>query len=106
MGMTIIEKILANHSKHDTVRPGEIVEISIDARVARDYFGGPNVVKHIEEHGLPIDDVSKTFFTFDTNPTGSDIKYATNQQICRKFAHRHGNKDLRYKQWYRYTHFD
>ena len=91
MGMTIIEKILANHSKHDTVRPGEIVEISIDARVARD-FGGPNVVKHIEEHGLPIDDVSKTFFTFDTNPTGSDIKYATNQQICRKFAHRHGIK--------------
>ena len=91
MGQTIIEKILANHSKYDQVKPGQIVEITIDTRVARD-FGGPNVVKHIEEHGLPIDDPLKTFFTFDTNPTGSDPKYATNQHICRKFARKHGIK--------------
>ncbi len=89
MGMTIIEKIFANHSKFDEVKPGQIIDITIDTRVARD-FGGPNVVKHIEEHGLTIDDPKKTFFTFDTNPTGSDPKYATNQHICRKFARKHG----------------
>ena len=89
--MTIVEKILANHSKFDTVNPGQIIDVSIDARVARD-FGGPNVVKHFEEKGLTIDDVSKTFFTFDTNPTGSDMKYAVNQQICRKFARKNGVK--------------
>ncbi len=91
MGQTIIEKILASHSKYDQVKPGQIIEITIDTRVARD-FGGPNVVKHIEDNGLPIDDTKKTFFTFDTNPTGSDPKYATNQQICRKFARSHGIK--------------
>ncbi len=91
MGQTIIEKIFASHSKYDEVKPGQIIEITIDTRVARD-FGGPNVVKHIEEHNLPIDDPSKTFFTFDTNPTGSDPKYATNQHICRKFARKHGIK--------------
>jgi 3-isopropylmalate/(R)-2-methylmalate dehydratase large subunit len=83
--MTIIEKILANHSKHQIVKPGDIIDIEIDARVARD-FGGANVVKHLTDNNLPIDDHTKTFFTFDTNPTGSDQKYAANQQKCRVFA--------------------
>ena len=91
MGLTLLEKIIANHSKHDVVKPNDIVDIEIDARAARD-FGGPNVVKNIEEYGLEIDDVSKTFFTFDTNPTGSDQKYAVNQQIVRVFARKHGIK--------------
>ncbi|MBT6688108.1 MAG: 3-isopropylmalate dehydratase large subunit [Bacteroidetes bacterium] len=89
MGLTLIEKIIANHSKHDVVKPGNIVDVEIDARAARD-FGGPNVVKNIQDNNLPIDDVSKTFFTFDTNPTGSDQKYAINQQIVRMFAREHG----------------
>jgi 3-isopropylmalate/(R)-2-methylmalate dehydratase large subunit len=85
MGMTLVEKILANHSKYNTVKPGENIDIQIDARVARD-FGGANVVKNIKDNGLNIDDPSKTFFTFDCNPTGSDQKYAVNQHICRLFA--------------------
>ncbi len=89
--MNIIEKIIASHSDKAKVVPGDIVDIKIDARVARD-FGGPNVVKNIEKYGLDIDDVSKTFFTFDTNPTGSDQKYAANQQLIRIFARRHGIK--------------
>ncbi|MCF8369369.1 MAG: 3-isopropylmalate dehydratase large subunit [Bacteroidales bacterium] len=89
--MTIIEKIIAKHSKFDKVKPGDIVDIEIDARVARD-FGGANVIKHIEDNNLKIDDVKKTFFTFDTNPTGSDQKYAANQHIIRQFARKHGIK--------------
>jgi len=38
------EKILAMHSGKDKVKPGDIVDVEIDVRVARD-FGGPNVVK-------------------------------------------------------------
>jgi len=91
MIMNIIEKIIASHSNKNFVKPGEIVDIEIDARVARD-FGGPNVVKNLEDNKLSIDDVSKTFFTFDTNPTGSDQKYAINQHIVRTFARKHGIK--------------
>ena len=91
MGMTIVEKILANHSKYNVVKPEEIVDVEIDARVARD-FGGPNVVKHFEKNNLTIHDTSKTFFTFDTNPTGSDMKYAVNQQVCRLFARKNNVK--------------
>ncbi|NOX84919.1 MAG: homoaconitate hydratase family protein [Chlorobi bacterium] len=89
--MNIIEKIIASHSGKDKVKPGEIVDIEIDARVARD-FGGPNVIKNIEENALEIDDPAKTFFTLDTNPTGSDQKYAVNQQIIRIFARKHNIK--------------
>jgi homoaconitate hydratase family protein/3-isopropylmalate dehydratase small subunit len=91
MGMTITEKIIASHSRYDTVKPGEIIDISIDARVARD-FGGANVVKNLRDYGLSVDDPAKTLFTFDCNPTGSDQKYAVNQHICRQFAR---NNDIR-----------
>ena len=89
MAMTMLEKILANHSKYEEVKPGDIVDIEIDARIARD-FGGANVVKNINDFGLEIDDPEKTLFTFDCNPTGSDQKYAVNQHICRLFARNHG----------------
>ena len=89
--MTIIEKILANHSKAVAVKPGDILDVEIDARVARD-FGGANVVKNIRDNGLGIDDPGKTFFTFDCNPTGSDQKYTANQQFCRVFAREFGIK--------------
>jgi 3-isopropylmalate dehydratase small subunit len=85
MGMNLIEKILAAHSTHAFVKPDDIVDVSIDARVARD-FGGANVVKNIRDFGLGINDPSRTLFTFDCNPTGSDQKYAVNQHICRLFA--------------------
>jgi homoaconitate hydratase family protein/3-isopropylmalate dehydratase small subunit len=91
MAMTLLEKILAAHSKYDVVHPGEIVDIEIDSRVARD-FGGANVVRNLNDFGLTIKDPEKTFFTFDCNPTGSDQKYAVNQHTCRLFAREHGIK--------------
>jgi len=89
MGHTLVEKILAAHCDKKRLKPGDIIDVIIDARVARD-FGGANVVKNIEDNNLDIHDPSKTFFTFDCNPTGSDQKYAANQQICRKFARKEG----------------
>lgn len=83
--MTIIEKIIANHSSQETVKPGDIVDVFIDARAARD-FGGANVVENILNNGLSVHDATRTFFTFDCNPGGSDQKYAANQHFCRLFA--------------------
>jgi homoaconitate hydratase family protein/3-isopropylmalate dehydratase small subunit len=90
MGKTIVEKILGAHAKKE-VSVGQNVDVLIDARLARD-FGGANVVKNIRDNGLGIDDPSKTFFTLDCNPGGSDQKYAANQQICRMFAREKGIK--------------
>lgn len=89
MAMTMLEKILTRHLKYDSVKPGEIVDVEIDARVARD-FGGANVIKNLKDAHLTIDDPAKTYFTFDCNPTGSDQKYAVNQHICRIYARENG----------------
>ena len=84
MGKTMIQKIFEKHSEIEA-KVGEIIDIGIDVRVARD-FGGANVVKNLEENNLSLDDPTKTFFTFDCNPGGCDQKYAANQQICRVYA--------------------
>lgn len=84
-GMTIIEKILASHAGKTMVKPGEIVDVTIDVRLARD-FGGAGVIKNLQSNSLVIEDPNRTFFTFDCNPTGSDQQYAANQQKCRVYA--------------------
>jgi len=80
---------MAEHSGHEFVKPGDIVDIKIDARAARD-FGGANVVKKIRDLNLTLDNPERTLFTFDCNPTGSDQKYAANQHACRLFAREYG----------------
>ncbi len=90
MGATLIEKIISQHAGREA-KAGDIVDVTIDARLARD-FGGANVVKNIEDFGLGIDDPAATFFTFDCNPTGSDQRYAANQQRIRLFAADQGIK--------------
>jgi 3-isopropylmalate dehydratase small subunit len=88
VGKTIIEKIIGEHAGQE-VAPGDIVDVTIDVRAARD-FGGANVVKNLRDNALPVADPSRTVFTFDCNPGGSDQKYATNQQVCREFARGEG----------------
>jgi 3-isopropylmalate dehydratase small subunit len=89
VGLTLIEKIIADHCDRDVVRPGDTVDMRVDIRAARD-FGGANVVKNLRQAGLGVEDAAKTLFTFDCNPGGSDQGYAANQQICRVFARETG----------------
>jgi len=89
--MTIIEKILASHSNQPTVKPGDIIDVFIDTRAARD-FGGANVVKNLIDNGLTIANADNTVFTFDCNPGGSDQKYAANQHFCRLYARQNNIK--------------
>ncbi len=95
--MNLIEKILANHSNQKVVKPGDIIDVHIDTRAARD-FGGANVVKNLIDNNLKIADPAKTFFTFDCNPGGSDQKYAANQHYCRLYARENNIKiyDINY----------
>ncbi|MBC7128471.1 MAG: 3-isopropylmalate dehydratase large subunit [Thermoplasmatales archaeon] len=89
---TIIEKIFQNHTG-DRVEVGETIWLEIDLRTARD-FAGANVVKNLIENygGNYVNNASKTFFTFDCNAPANTIEYATNHQICRKFARENGIK--------------
>jgi 3-isopropylmalate/(R)-2-methylmalate dehydratase large subunit len=89
--LTIIEKIFAAHSGRSKVDPGDVIWLNIDYRSARD-FGGPNVVEQLESHFRenPIEDVARTYFTFDTNAPANTTGYADNQHRCRLFARKWG----------------
>jgi len=91
-GKTIIEKIIQAHSQ-EAVEPGKIVWMDLDVRTARD-FAGANVVQNFRNHygDAPVDDVSKTFFTFDCVVPANNIPYANNQHICRLWAREKGIK--------------
>ena len=69
--MTLLEKIIAAHSDKESVRTGDIVDIRIDVRVARD-FGGANVVKHLRDNMLTVNDPEKTDRQHDGNADGND----------------------------------
>ena len=88
MGLSLIEKIIANHCDQEVV-PGATVDMRVDVRAARD-FGGANVVKNLQAAGLEVADPASTLFTFDCNPGGSDQGYAANQQYCREYARETG----------------
>lgn len=92
MSGTMIEEIVRRHTDQD-VEPGQVIWIDLDVRSARD-FGGANVVKNFERWypDERVEDPSKTFFTFDCVVPPKNHQYATNQQICRVFARRHGIK--------------
>ncbi|MFH1862577.1 MAG: homoaconitate hydratase family protein, partial [bacterium] len=73
MPKTVIEKIIAAHGGGDA-QPGAIVWLDIDYRSARD-FGGANVVANLRANYPqdPVGDVSRTYFTFDTNAPANTI---------------------------------
>jgi len=89
MGKSILEKVFAKHTDDPSkVIPGKTIWLDIDIRSARD-FGGANVVKHLQReypNERKIDDIAKTYFTFDCVSPANTIPYAENQQIARTFA--------------------
>ncbi|MCD4652954.1 homoaconitate hydratase family protein, partial [bacterium] len=92
MGRTVIEKIIAMHSREE-VKPGAVVWLDLDVRSARD-FAGANVVGNFRRYypGENVDDPKRTFFTFDCNAPANTIPYANNQMRCREFAIEQGIK--------------
>ncbi|MCD6595498.1 homoaconitate hydratase family protein [bacterium] len=87
MGNTMVEKIFLSHSNKREISPGDVIWLDIDIRSARD-FGGPNVVKNLQNYfpENPVIDKTRTVFTFDTVAPANNIPYAINQQLVRNYA--------------------
>lgn len=87
MGMTIIQKIIAQASGNEEVAVGDKVWCAIDLAAMRD-FGGPNVVLDYREAfgDRPVHDPAKVAITFDLHLPARDAKVATNQRLLREFA--------------------
>jgi len=77
MGMNAIEKILANHSEQDVVRPGDVVMVDIDVTVQFDY-ARPDVLK--------IADPEKVVLLHDHVVPSPTVGAANNAKRMREFV--------------------
>lgn len=94
MGMTITEKILADHCGKKYVEPGEIVEASIDLALANDVTA-PLSIEEFERLGAEkVFDPEKIVFVLDHFTPNKDIMAAENCKRIREFSKRMGIRYL------------
>ncbi len=86
MGMTITEKILAAHAGLDSVEPGQLINVRVDAALAND-ITAPVAIKEFEK--IKVDkvfDKDKIILVPDHFTPNKDIKSAEQAKILREFA--------------------
>jgi 3-isopropylmalate/(R)-2-methylmalate dehydratase large subunit len=92
MPQTITEKILAAHAGRESVAPGELVTAQIDMALAND-ITAPIAIELFEKSQTPsVFDPEKIALVPDHFVPNKDIRSATQVQIMRGFAKKHGIK--------------
>ena len=84
MGMNAVEKILANHSTQDVVRPGDVVTVDVDVAVSFD--GAKSYIKHVHNPDMLV-------MTHDHVVPSPDLTAANNAKEMRAFVERFGVKN-------------
>jgi 3-isopropylmalate/(R)-2-methylmalate dehydratase large subunit len=96
MGMTITEKIMANHAGRTTVTPGENIWCDIDVLMTHDVCGPGTIGVFEEEFGkdAKVYDPEKVIIIPDHYIFTADPKAHRNIAILRDFAKRQGIKNF------------
>jgi 3-isopropylmalate/(R)-2-methylmalate dehydratase large subunit len=84
MGMNAIERILANHSSQDVVKPGDVVVVDVDVAVQFD-GARPDVLR--------INDPDKVVLLHDHMVPSPTVQAANNAKRMREFVERFGVKN-------------
>ncbi len=86
MGMTMTQKILADHAGLDSVKAGQFIEAKLDAVLAND-ITGPVAIKNLPEMGADkVFDKDRVFLVPDHFTPNKDIKAAEQCKVVREFA--------------------
>ena len=90
MGMTMTQKILAAHSGHDKVVPGQLIDADLDMVLGND-ITAPIAINELEKAGLDtLFSKEKITLVMDHFTPNKDIKAAEQCKQCRDFAQKHG----------------
>ena len=88
MGQTLAEKILAEHAGVSQVKPGEIVEASIDVAMSHEMLG-TRVIPHVEAAGIQrLWDPNRVVVMLDHWAPAPTVEAATIHQRIRRFIQR------------------
>ncbi len=90
MGMTITEKILADHAGVSAVRPGDLVQVRVDAAFSHDVTA-PLALETFHRIGVPrVYDREKVILVADHFVPNKDIQTAQQVKKMREFAREQG----------------
>ncbi len=89
MGMTITEKILADHAGKREVKPGDLITAKIDLAMANDVTA-PLAIKILEKYGIDkVFDPNRIALVLSHFVPAKDIKSAQQAKLVREFAKKH-----------------
>jgi len=89
VGMTIAEKILAQHAGKDVVRPGELITARVDMVLGND-ITSPLAIKEFRKIGVDrVFDKDRIALVPDHFTPNKDIKSAEQSKLMREFAREH-----------------
>lgn len=88
MGMTMTQKILAEHAGLSSVKPGDLITCKVDMVLAND-ITAPPAIAEFEKIGRPVFDNTKIALIPDHFTPNKDIKSAGLAKIVRDFARKH-----------------
>ena len=92
MGMTITEKILADHAGRKEVRAGDLITARIDLAMANDVTA-PLAIKILEKYGIDkVFDPNRIALVLSHFVPAKDIKSAEQAKLVREFARKHNIK--------------
>ncbi|MCC6063899.1 MAG: 3-isopropylmalate dehydratase large subunit [Thermocrinis sp.] len=92
MGMTITEKIIADHAGKREVKPGDLVTVKIDLAMANDVTA-PLAIKILEKYNIDkVFDPEKIALVLSHFVPAKDIKSAEQAKMVRDFAKKHNIK--------------
>jgi 3-isopropylmalate/(R)-2-methylmalate dehydratase large subunit len=89
MGMTLAEKILADHCGEKEVRAGQFINARVDIVMASELSGIVAIEEFEKIKGARIWDPKKVVFVMDHFTPAKDIKSAEIVKRCREFARKH-----------------
>jgi 3-isopropylmalate/(R)-2-methylmalate dehydratase large subunit len=92
MGMTITEKILAEHAQLDVVEPGQLIQASVDIALANDITLPLALDSFREAGGGSVFDPERVVVVLDHFSPAKDIESAQMLKRCREFAREAGLK--------------
>ncbi len=93
MAMTIVEKILAQKSGQSTVKPDEIVEVSVDLAMTHDALGAHTIAKFKELEVEKVWDPQKIVVVLDHYVPNKDVDVAKKCLRIKKFVIEQGIED-------------
>ncbi len=88
MGMTMTQKILADHAGLESVKAGQLIMASLDMVLANDITGPVSVAEFDNAGFEQVFDKSKISLVMDHFVPNKDIKSAEQCKACRTFAQR------------------